>query len=120
MSLIGPCTKVQGPTGRVQLLVTEGSISGSMARQPRRSPASAEQAQLNKRLRAVLARLPDIERKVLECRMGLVDGEPMKPGEAADHLGLTINEMKKIEERAFSRIREVGNLKGLAKHLDTK
>ncbi|WP_336250365.1 sigma factor-like helix-turn-helix DNA-binding protein [Stomatohabitans albus] len=91
-----------------------------MTRHQRRSPVSAEQAQLNKRLRAVLARLPEIERKVLECRMGLVDGEPKKPGETASHLGLTINEMKKIEARAFSRIREVGNLKGLAKHLDTK
>ena len=91
-----------------------------MDRQSRRSPQTAEQAQLNKRLRAVLSRLSDIERSVLECRMGLVDGEPMKPGETADHLGLTINEMKKIEARAFSRIREVGNLKGLAKHLDTK
>lgn len=44
----------------------------------------------------------------------------MKPGETAEHLGLTINEMKKVEARAFSRIREVGNLKGLAKHLDSK
>lgn len=109
---------VQQPDGPE--LITHGSLKRSMAKQSRNDSAQREQAQLNKRLQGLLSRLPDIERRVLECRMGLVDGEPMKPGETAEHLGLTINEMKKVEARAFSRIREVGNLKGLAKHLDSK
>ena len=72
---------------------------------------------LRQKLSGVLRRLPDIERKVVELRMGLVDGVPAKPGEVAERLGLTIAEVKKIEERAFSRIREVIPIKGLERFL---
>lgn len=72
---------------------------------------------LRSRLSGVLRRLPDIERRVLELRMGLVDGVPAKPGQVADRLGLTIAEVKRIETRAFERIREVGPIKGLEKFL---
>jgi hypothetical protein len=50
---------------------------------------------------------------------GLADGTPQRPGQVADRLGLTINEVKKIEARAFSRIREVGPVKGLERFLDS-
>lgn len=66
----------------------------------------------------MLRRLPDIERRVVELRMGLKDGSPAKPGEVASALGLTIGEVKKIEARAFSRIREVGPIKGLERFLE--
>src|SRR5687767_7445370 len=66
----------------------------------------------------VLRRLPDVERRVVELRMGLVDGAPAKPGEVADRLGMTIPEVKKIEARAFSRMREVGPIKGLERFLE--
>lgn len=72
---------------------------------------------LRQKLSGVLRRLPDIERRVVELRMGLVDGAPAKPGEVAERLGLTIPEVKKIESRAFSRIREVGPIKGLERFL---
>lgn len=72
---------------------------------------------LRGKLRGVLSRLPDIEREVVELRMGLVDGTPAKPGEVADRLGLTIPEVKRIEERAFSRIREVVPIKRLQRFL---
>jgi RNA polymerase primary sigma factor len=72
---------------------------------------------LRDRLSGVLRRLPDIERRVLELRMGLVDGNPHKPGEVANRLGMTIPEVKRIETRAFERIREVGPIKGLEKFL---
>ncbi len=49
--------------------------------------------------------------------MGLVDGNPHKPGEVANRLGMTIPEVKRIETRAFERIREVGPIKGLEKFL---
>lgn len=77
----------------------------------------AEMQRLRSTLLSILQRLPEVERKVLEARMGLVDGEPMKPGEVADRLGMTIPEVKKIEARAFERIREIGPLKGLEKFL---
>ncbi|AXV05717.1 hypothetical protein DVS28_a1016 [Euzebya pacifica] len=82
-----------------------------------RNPEEAEALRLRNKLASVLQRLPDIERKVLEARMGLVDGTPMKPGEVADRLGITIHEVKKIETRAFERIREIGPLKGLERFL---
>lgn len=72
---------------------------------------------LRQKLSGVLRRLPDVERKVVEHRMGLVDGVPAKPGEVAARLGLTIGEVKKIEQRAFSRIREVVPIKGLERFL---
>ena len=72
---------------------------------------------LRGKLRGVLSRLPDIEREVVELRMGLVDGTPAKPGEVADRLGLTIPEVKRIEERAFTRIREVVPIKRLQRFL---
>lgn len=72
---------------------------------------------LRGKLRGVLDRLPDIEREVVELRMGLVDGTPAKPGQVADRLGLTIPEVKRIEARAFSRIREVVPLERLQRFL---
>jgi len=72
---------------------------------------------LRSRLDGVLRRLPDIERQVVEHRMGLVDGSPAKPGETAERLGLTIHEVKRIEERAFARIREVVPIKKLQRFL---
>ena len=72
---------------------------------------------LRGKLRGVLSRLPDIEREVIELRMGLVDGAPAKPGETAERLGLTIPEVKRIEERAFNRIREVVPIKRLQRFL---
>jgi DNA-directed RNA polymerase sigma subunit (sigma70/sigma32) len=73
---------------------------------------------LRNRLSGVLRRLPDVERRVLELRMGLVDGVPAKPGEVASRLGLSIAEVRRIETRAFERIREVGPIKGLEKFLE--
>ncbi len=73
---------------------------------------------LRSKLSGVLSRLPDIEREVVEHRMGLRDGTPAKPGEVAERLGLTIAEVKRIEGRAFERIREVGPIKGLERFLE--
>lgn len=72
---------------------------------------------LRNKLAGVLRRLPDVERRVLELRMGLVDGVPAKPGQVAERLGLTIAEVRTIEARAFTRIREVGSIKGLERFL---
>lgn len=86
---------------------------------PRRHRDEDEDAvrALRGKLSGVLSRLPEIERKVLEHRMGLVDGTPAKPGEVAERMGLTVAEVKRIESRAFNRIREVGPIKGLERFL---
>jgi RNA polymerase primary sigma factor len=80
--------------------------------------ADAELRALRGKLAGVLRRLPDVERRVLELRMGLVDGTPAKPGQVAERLGMSIPEVKRIEARAFQRIREVGPIKGLERFLD--
>ena len=89
------------------------------ARNPRSSTTPDDDAlrALRGKLHGVLSRLPDIEREVIELRMGLVDGSPAKPGEVAQRLGLTIPEVKRIEERAFNRIREVVPIKRLQRFL---
>ncbi len=84
----------------------------------RRAADDPDHAALRGRLSGVLRRLPDIERRVVELRTGLADGTPAKPGEVAQRLGMTIAEVKQIEGRAFSRMREVGALKGLERFLD--
>jgi DNA-directed RNA polymerase sigma subunit (sigma70/sigma32) len=89
------------------------------ARRPRSDEAEdAALRALGQKLTGVLRRLPEIERQVVELRMGLKEGVPAKPGEVAERLGLTINEVKKIELRAFERIREVGPIKGLERFLE--
>lgn len=82
-----------------------------------RTPEEQAAVKLQQKLSTVLRRLPDIEREILEARMGLVDGTPMKPGQVATRLGLTIHEVKTIEARAMERIREIGPLKGLERFL---
>lgn len=91
----------------------------------RRPPARGRAAQtddaavraLRDKLANVLRRLPEIERSVLERRMGLLDGSPATPAQTAEELSLTVKEVKEIEARAFQRIREVGPVKGLERFL---
>lgn len=93
---------------------------GSRAADAKRRETDADDAAvvaLRNKLSGVLRRLPDVERRVLELRMGLVDGVPAKPGQVAERLGLTIAEVRTIEARAFTRIREVGSIKGLERFL---
>ena len=77
----------------------------------------AEVRRLRGKLASILGRLPDVERQVVELRTGLADGTPQRPGQVAERLGLTIPEVQRIEARAFSRIREVGPIKGLERFL---
>lgn len=90
-------------------------MSDSSRRQ--RPDEDAATRRLRGKLASILGRLPEIERKVLELRMGLVDGTPQRPGVVAERLGISIAEVKRIESRAFSRIREVGPIKGLERFL---
>jgi DNA-directed RNA polymerase sigma subunit (sigma70/sigma32) len=75
-------------------------------------------AQLAAPLRRVLQRLPETQRKVLELRMGLVDGHPQQPADAARTLGMSLGELREIEARAFERIREVIPLQQLQRFLE--
>ncbi|MEX2324709.1 MAG: sigma factor-like helix-turn-helix DNA-binding protein [Nitriliruptoraceae bacterium] len=57
-------------------------------------------------LQRVLRRLPETQRKVLELRMGLVDGHPHDLADTARALGLSMAEARDIEKRAFAYIHE--------------
>lgn len=87
----------------------------------RRGPAPEgddRAAQLAAPLRRVLQRLPEAQRRVLELRMGLVDGHPQDPADAARTLGMSLSELREIEARAFERIREVIPLQQLQRLLE--
>jgi len=75
-------------------------------------------AQLAAPLKRVLQRLPETQRRVLELRMGLVDGHPQDPADAARTLGMSLGELREIEARAFERIREVIPLQQLQRFLE--
>jgi DNA-directed RNA polymerase specialized sigma24 family protein len=75
-------------------------------------------AQLAEPLRRVLQRLPETQRRVLELRMGLADGHPQDPADAARTLGMSLGELREIETRAFERIREVIPLQQLQRFLE--
>lgn len=68
-------------------------------------------------LQKVLSRLPETQRKVLELRMGLVDGHPHDLADTARTLGLSLSEARDIERRAFEHIREAIPLQQLQRFL---
>jgi hypothetical protein len=74
-------------------------------------------SQLAGPLRKVLDRLPETQRRVLELRMGLVDGHPKNLTDTAEALGMTMHEAKQVEQRAFEHIREAVPLDQLQKLL---
>jgi DNA-directed RNA polymerase specialized sigma24 family protein len=81
-------------------------------------PGSDEKlAELAGPLRKVLDRLPETQRKVLELRMGLVDGHPHDLADTARTLGLSLSEARDIEKRAFEHIREAIPLQQLQRFL---
>lgn len=94
-----------------------GSSGGGRGRRGRRPDPDDTVAQLAGPLRKVLQRLPETQRRVLELRMGLVDGHPQKLTEVADQLGMTMHEAREIEARAFEHIREAVPLDKLQKLL---
>jgi len=80
--------------------------------------ADERAAQLAAPLRKVLQRLPETQRRVLELRMGLIDGHPQDPADAARTLGISLTELREIEARAFERIREVIPLQQLQRFIE--
>ncbi|MBY5163839.1 sigma factor-like helix-turn-helix DNA-binding protein [Salsipaludibacter albus] len=83
----------------------------------RRGGESDPVAELSGPLRQVLDRLPETQRRVLEYRMGLVDGHPHDLADTARALNLGMTEAGEIEARAFDHIREVIPLDRLGKLL---
>jgi DNA-directed RNA polymerase specialized sigma24 family protein len=110
------------PAGKASTGASGGKATGSRASAGRPRPdAELEDdraKQLAAPLRRVLQRLPETQRRVLELRMGLVDGHPQEPADAARTLGISLGELREIEARAFERIREVIPLQQLQRFLE--
>lgn len=104
----------QGGRGKGQRASQGGGPSGGGRGRP---PVDDPVAQLAGPLRKVLDRLPETQRRVLELRMGLVDGHPKSLTETAETLGMTMHEAKQVEQRAFEHIREAVPLDRLQKLL---
>lgn len=100
--------------------MANSSRSGGSSRKggQRRRGEPDRVAELSGPLRKVLDRLPETQRRVLEYRMGLVDGHPHNLTDTARALNLTMSEAKEIEGRAFEHIREVIPLDRLGKLLE--
>jgi hypothetical protein len=84
----------------------------------RRDGRDETAAQLAGPLQRVLKRLPETQRRVLEYRMGLVDGHPHDLADTARALGLSMSEAREIEKRAFEHIREAVPLQQLQRFLE--
>jgi DNA-directed RNA polymerase specialized sigma24 family protein len=118
----GPRGDSRGVPPRAAKGAAKGAQS-SRAAKPKPAPAASDGtdervAQLAAPLRKVLERLPATQRRVLELRMGLVDGHPQDPADAARTLGMSLAELREIEARAFERIREVIPLQQLQRFLE--
>lgn len=109
----GPRGKQRGGAARAS-----GAARGPKPAAARTDGVDERVAQLAAPLRRVLQRLPETQRRVLELRMGLVDGHPQDPADAARTLGMALTELKEIEARAFERIREVIPLQQLQRLLE--
>jgi RNA polymerase primary sigma factor len=58
-------------------------------------------------IREMLWRLDDLGRRVLELRMGFGGGEPLSYADVARTLGISVNRVRRTEERAVERLRGI-------------
>jgi RNA polymerase primary sigma factor/RNA polymerase nonessential primary-like sigma factor len=56
-------------------------------------------------VRELLLRLDDLERRVLELRLGFADGEPKSFAETARSLDISVTRVRRIEARALDKLR---------------
>jgi DNA-directed RNA polymerase sigma subunit (sigma70/sigma32) len=58
-------------------------------------------------VRDLLWRLDELARRVLELRLGFVDGEPRSYAETARSLGISVNRARRTEARALETLRGI-------------
>jgi len=63
--------------------------------------------------------LPARERRVLQLRFGLVDGQQRSLEEVAARMGVGRQSVRELERRALDRLRTTGMVDRLREHLDT-
>jgi len=77
----------------------------------------AEQHILHDRLTALVSELPDRERKVIELRFGLQDGQPRTLQEVSGAFGLTRERIRQLEHSALAHLRQTGAITELREYL---
>ncbi|MHB1132489.1 MAG: sigma-70 family RNA polymerase sigma factor [Chloroflexota bacterium] len=77
----------------------------------------AAQSDLRDQLAAILAGLPERERRVLELRYGLIDGSARTLEETGAAVGLTRERARQIEGLALMRLRTISNREKLIDYL---
>ncbi|MGH2739338.1 MAG: sigma-70 family RNA polymerase sigma factor [Actinomycetota bacterium] len=83
----------------------DSTVMGDLVADDEESPE--EEVHLSLRtdaLRKAVDDLPDVEREVIVLRYGLKDDEPWTLKEIADRLGLSRERIRKIEQKALSRL----------------
>ncbi len=86
------------------------------------SPTPHEMASrtiLKSDVESALEGLPARERRVLQLRFGLVDGQQRSLEEVAARMGVGRQSVRELERRALDRLRTTGQVDRLREHLDT-
>ena len=80
--------------------------------------AAAARSMMKDEVQAVLETLTARERRVLQLRFGLLDGEQRTLEEVARRLGLGRETVRQLERTAMARLREAGRAERLKAHMD--
>src|SRR5215831_11939125 len=80
--------------------------------------AAAARSLMKDEVQAVLETLTARERRVLQLRFGLLDGEQRTLEEVARRLGLGRETVRQLERTAMARLREAGRAERLKAHMD--
>ena len=75
------------------------------------APRKVEQEELARHLMAALASLDARERRVLEMRFGLVEGQERTLGEVAATMGVSRERIRQIEQAALAKLRRLPGLR---------
>jgi len=75
--------------------------------------ARVEQADLSNQIRSVLSTLSERERFIIECRYGLVSGQPMTLDSIGKELGITRERVRQIERKAEVKLKQTDRNKRL-------
>jgi RNA polymerase primary sigma factor len=80
--------------------------------------AAAARTMMKDEVQAVLETLTARERRVLQLRFGLQDGEQRTLEEVARRLGTSRESVRQLERTALARLREAGRAERLKAHMD--
>ncbi|WP_350453952.1 sigma-70 family RNA polymerase sigma factor [Slackia heliotrinireducens] len=75
---------------------------------------AAAEAMLRDDVASALSRLPERERKIIELRFGIVDGEPRTLAQIGDQLGVTRERIRQIESKTLGDLALCEELRGHA------